>query len=245
MQDSLITGRLLIDGELVESEGAGWVDSINPANEQIIGRAPAGTRRDVERAVDAARRAWPAWAERTGEERGELLRTFGERIKARAEELSRIEVLDSGNTYSPTLASMHETVRSLRYYAGLIHGLHGETIPATGRHLHMTVHEPYGVVGTYRRVQPPGNVLCCAHRLGTGDRQHCCGQASGNFAVVSAAAGRDRAGSVAARGIQHRQRHWPRGWRCVGASPRGQAHRADRLGTDWHGDPAQRRAGWD
>ncbi|MEO9373152.1 hypothetical protein ABI428_35795, partial [Pseudomonas aeruginosa] len=41
MQDSLITGRLLIDGELVESEGAGWVDSINPANEQIIGRAPA------------------------------------------------------------------------------------------------------------------------------------------------------------------------------------------------------------
>lgn len=147
MQDSLITGRLLIDGELVESEGAGWVDSINPANEQIIGRAPAGTRRDVERAVDAARRAWPAWAERTGEERGELLRTFGERIKARAEELSRIEVLDSGNTYSPTLASMHETVRSLRYYAGLIHGLHGETIPATGRHLHMTVHEPYGVVG--------------------------------------------------------------------------------------------------
>ncbi|MEN1550575.1 aldehyde dehydrogenase family protein, partial [Pseudomonas aeruginosa] len=77
MQDSLITGRLLIDGELVESEGAGWVDSINPANEQIIGRAPAGTRRDVERAVDAARRAWPAWAERTGEERGELLRVGG------------------------------------------------------------------------------------------------------------------------------------------------------------------------
>ena len=147
MDEQLITGRLLIDGELVDSETGEWAASINPATEAVIGRAPAGSRRDVARAVDAAQRAWPAWAERTGEERGELLRGFGERLLERAEALSRIEVLDSGNTYVPTLASMHETVRSLRYYAGLVHGLHGETIPATGRHLHMTVYEPYGVVG--------------------------------------------------------------------------------------------------
>lgn len=146
MHDSLITGHLLIDGELVESESGDWMELVNPANEQVIGRAPAGTGKDVERAVAAAQRAWPEWAERTGEERGELLRVFGERIMARAEELSRVEVLDSGNTYAPTLASMHETVRSLRYYAGLVHGMHGETIPSTRRHLHMTVHEPYGVV---------------------------------------------------------------------------------------------------
>ncbi|WP_175693236.1 aldehyde dehydrogenase family protein [Burkholderia ambifaria] len=147
MDKSLITGRLLIDGELVDSETGQWVESIDPATEEVIGLAPAGSRKDVARAVEAAQRAWPAWAERTGEERGEMLREFGERLLERAEELSRIEVRDSGNTYAPTLASMHETVRSLRYYAGLVHGLHGETIPSTGRHLHMTVYEPYGVVG--------------------------------------------------------------------------------------------------
>lgn len=147
MNEPWSKGQHLIDGELVDSESGNWIDSINPADENVIGRAPAGTHGDVARAVAAAKRAWPAWAERTGEERGEILRTFGDRILERAEELSRVEVLDSGNTYGPTLASMRETVRSLRYYAGLAYSLHGETIPASSRHLHLTVYEPYGVVG--------------------------------------------------------------------------------------------------
>jgi acyl-CoA reductase-like NAD-dependent aldehyde dehydrogenase len=147
MGNEFIKGNLLIDGELVESESGNWADSINPANEEVIGHAVDGSRADVSRAVDAASKAWPAWAARTGEERGEILRTFGERLRERAEEISRIEVLDSGNTYTPTLISMHETVRSLRYYAGLAHGIKGETIPSTGKHLHLTVREPYGVVG--------------------------------------------------------------------------------------------------
>ncbi|MBN3795968.1 aldehyde dehydrogenase family protein, partial [Burkholderia sp. Ac-20392] len=62
MDEQLITGRLLIDGELVESETGEWAASINPATEEVIGRAPAGSRKDVARAVDAAQRAWPAWA---------------------------------------------------------------------------------------------------------------------------------------------------------------------------------------
>jgi aldehyde dehydrogenase (NAD+)/betaine-aldehyde dehydrogenase len=140
-----IVGRLLIDGELVEGEG-GWEDSINPANEEVIGQVAIGSRKDVDRAVAAAQDAWPEWAAKTGEERGELLRQFGVRLKQRAEEISRIEVLDSGNTYLPTLASLNETVRSLNYYAGLAYSMKGETIPSTRQHLHMTVHEPYGVV---------------------------------------------------------------------------------------------------
>ncbi|MFM0281296.1 aldehyde dehydrogenase family protein [Paraburkholderia sediminicola] len=147
MSNDFIKGKLLIDGDLVESESGNWADSINPANEEVIGQAADGSRADVSRAVDAASRAWPAWAERTGEERGEILRMFGERLRERAEEISRIEVLDSGNTYTPTVMSIHETVRSLRYYAGLAHSIKGETIPSTGRHLHLTVREPYGVVG--------------------------------------------------------------------------------------------------
>ncbi|QBR04130.1 aldehyde dehydrogenase family protein [Paraburkholderia pallida] len=147
MSNEIIEGYLLIDGELVESESGKWATAINPANEAVIGRAADGSRADVARAVDAASRAWPAWAERTGEERGEILRKFGDRLAERAEEISRIEVLDSGNTYKPTLMSIHDTVRSLRYYAGLAHSIKGETIPSTNRHLHMTVLEPYGVVG--------------------------------------------------------------------------------------------------
>lgn len=144
---SLPEGRLLIDGELVESESGRWVDSVNPADETTCGRAVAGTAKDVARAVDAARRAWPAWAERGVAERGELLRAFGEKLMQRADELARIEVVDSGNTYVATLHAMDEILRTLRYYAGLAYTIKGETIPATTQHIHMTLREPYGVVG--------------------------------------------------------------------------------------------------
>lgn len=107
----------------------------------------AGTAKDVARAVDAARLAWPAWAERGVAERGELLRVFGEKLMQRAEELTRIEVADSGNTYVPTMHAMDEILRTLRYYAGLAYTIKGETIPATSQHIHMTLREPYGVVG--------------------------------------------------------------------------------------------------
>lgn len=144
---SEIKGKLLIGGELVDSEGGSYVESINPADESVVGEAVFGTVRDVERAVAAGEKAWPEWADRPVDERSEILRLFADKILERAEELARIEVLDSGNTYVPTMAAMTETARAIRYYAGLGYTIKGETIPATAEHLHMTVREPYGVVG--------------------------------------------------------------------------------------------------
>ncbi|WP_126974937.1 aldehyde dehydrogenase family protein [Frigidibacter oleivorans] len=142
-----IEGRLLIDGALVESESGRWEPSLNPANEEVIGRAALGSAADMDRAIDAARRAWPDWAARDVDERAEILRQFGDRLAERFDELARIEVLDSGNTLKPTLHAMDETLKTLRFYAGLAPAMRGETIPASHRNLHMTLLEPYGVVG--------------------------------------------------------------------------------------------------
>jgi len=142
----MLEGRMLIDGELVESESGAWSDSINPANEQVIGRAALGTAGDVARAVDAAERAWPLWFERDVSERADILMQFGAALAERFDELARIEVIDSGNTLKPTLHAMDEISSTIRFYAGLAPQMRGETIPATARNLHMTVLEPYGVV---------------------------------------------------------------------------------------------------
>lgn len=142
-----IEGRLLIDGQLVESESARWVDSINPADETVCGRAVAASAKDVARAVDAAERAWPAWFELDVAERSETLRAFGDKLMERSEELARIEVRDSGNTLIPTRGAMDEISQTIRYYASLAYSLKGETVPATPHNFHMTVCEPYGVVG--------------------------------------------------------------------------------------------------
>jgi acyl-CoA reductase-like NAD-dependent aldehyde dehydrogenase len=56
--------RMLIDGHLVAAEGGGLFDNINPATEEVLGQAADGTVGDMERAVEAARRAFDTtdWA---------------------------------------------------------------------------------------------------------------------------------------------------------------------------------------
>lgn len=151
--------RMLIGGELVHGSTGEFDDSVNPATEEIIGRSPRGTRDDVARAVAAAEAAWPAWAALTPAERGARLRAFGAALKARAEEILHVEVADTGNTITPMRGDVGMAVESLDYYAGLIHELKGETIPATAENLHITLREPYGVVA---RIAPFNHPLMFA-----------------------------------------------------------------------------------
>ena len=142
-----IEGRNLINGELVAGEGDLWADSLNPADETRIGRAAVGSRQDMNKAVDAAMRAWPSWSERNVDERADTLLKFAEKLEERYKEFAEIEVRDSGNTLKPTLHAMEEISKTIKFYAGLAPAMRGETIPATTGNLHMTVLEPYGVVG--------------------------------------------------------------------------------------------------
>lgn len=139
--------KMLIGGELVESESGEWLDSINPATEELIGRFPAGTERDVARAVDAAGKAWPEWNAAGVAARGEALRKFARLMQERADELLEVEVRDTGNTIVPMRGDVRIGAEGLNYYAGIGYELKGESIPASTGNLHFTVREPYGVVG--------------------------------------------------------------------------------------------------
>lgn len=138
--------RMLIGGKLVGSASGAWDESINPADETVIGRVPAGCKADVDLAVSAAQGAWPAWARKSPKERGEIMRAFGEAIRQRAAEILHVEVADTGNTITPMRGDVGHAIDSINYYAGIAHELKGETIPATPDHLHLTVRQPYGVV---------------------------------------------------------------------------------------------------
>lgn len=139
---------MLIDGALVESESKEWLESIDPATEESIGRVPAGDERDIASAVAAAERAWPAWHEMGVSGRAEALRAMGRLMLERAEEILEVEVRDTGNTITPMRNDVRVGVEGLNYYAGLAYELKGETIPATTpQNLHLTTREPYGVVG--------------------------------------------------------------------------------------------------
>src|SRR5262249_21812176 len=107
--------RMLIGGELVASESNNWDDSINPANEETIGRSPAATKADVNRAVAAAEAAAPKWAALTALERGEILRGFGQKMLERADDLLKVEVNDTGNTITPMRMDVRTAVNAINY----------------------------------------------------------------------------------------------------------------------------------
>jgi acyl-CoA reductase-like NAD-dependent aldehyde dehydrogenase len=138
---------MLIDGELTAGQSGEWLPSVNPATEEVIGYTPAGGAADVDAAARAASRAWPAWSALGVEGRAEALREVARQLKARSEEILAVEVADTGNTVNALKGDVDAAVWSLNHYAGLGYELKGETIPATPGNLHMTVREPFGVVG--------------------------------------------------------------------------------------------------
>lgn len=142
-----IDGRMLIGGELVASESGQWLESVNPANEQVIGRVPAATREDVSRAVAAAEAAQPAWCALDPNERGKLLRKVAQALRIRGQEVLHTEVADTGNTISKMKGDVEHAAHAIEFFAGLGTEIKGETVPASADNLHFTLREPYGVVG--------------------------------------------------------------------------------------------------
>ena len=157
LSDKPISGRMLIGGELVESADGGWIDCLNPANEDYIGKVPLGTARDVARAVDLAEDAQVKWAALSVARRSEYLMQLGDAIMKRADELLHVEVADTGNPITPMRNDISGGVERLRYYAGLGYELQGSSIPATPDNIHFTIREPYGVVGRILAFNHPIN----------------------------------------------------------------------------------------
>lgn len=138
---------MLIDGEMVASESGQWMESINPANEEVIGRVPKGTAKDMHRAIEAAEKAQPAWAALSVDKRAECLNKLSEGLAKRADEILRVEVMDTGNTIYKMRDDVAKAIEQLKYFAGLGYEVKGMTVPSTPNNLHITVREPYGVVG--------------------------------------------------------------------------------------------------
>lgn len=139
--------RMLIGGELCAAATGEWLTSINPATEEVLGRAPAGGSEDIDRAVTAASGAWSAWAALDVEERGRHLHELADRLGERADHLLELEIRDTGNTRGKMQSDVNSAIRQLRYYAGLGLEMKGESVPGDEGRLHFSVREPYGVVG--------------------------------------------------------------------------------------------------
>lgn len=137
---------LYIGGSWVSPENDARFTSINPANMDKLGDVPAAGEGDVDRAVQAAKKAFKEWSRVPLKERARCLELLADRIDENTNELALIDSVDSGNAIVGMRGDMSWTSQWLRYCAGLITEIKGETFSQEARHLNLTRRQPYGVV---------------------------------------------------------------------------------------------------
>jgi len=112
MVNSMIEhSRIFIAGQWVPSAGKEVLNVINPATEQVIATVPRGTAEDVDRAVQAAARAFSAWSQTSVDARAAIFTRLARLTEARAEEITRTIVTELG--YPITAASKSQTAGSV------------------------------------------------------------------------------------------------------------------------------------
>ena len=113
--------QLYIDGKWIDSLGKGSIDVINPATEEIIGRVPVGSTKDVDKAVVAAKSAFDSWSKSSVEERIELLNALSNAFKERGEELAQTITSEVGTPIGYSRVAMVGTPRVVsRSYAKIL-----------------------------------------------------------------------------------------------------------------------------
>jgi len=140
---------MYITGEWVDAENGAMFTSVNPATGQTWAEVPEASEADIDRAVEAAHRAFSegAWATMTPTARGKMLRRLAEILAEHSEPLGRCETVDTGKLFKETRWQANYISDFFQYYAGLADKVTGETLPIDKPDMMaMTVREPLGVV---------------------------------------------------------------------------------------------------
>jgi acyl-CoA reductase-like NAD-dependent aldehyde dehydrogenase len=138
---------LLIGGRPAPPAGGRYYDDESPVTEEVIAAVPDADAADIGAAVAAAGPAAAAWRRVAARDRGAVVAELASVLERHAAELALLDAIDGGHPVTAMRADVAVAADTLRLFAGLAIELKGATVPASAEHLHLTVREPYGVVG--------------------------------------------------------------------------------------------------
>ena len=142
-----------------EPADGGYFETENPATERSLTSVAAGTEPDVDRAVETATDAFPAWRDTDPVTRGQRVEAVADRIRSRLDELAAIESLDQGKPLSQAKAELSGAARYFEYYGGVADKIEGKSIPVGADAVDYTVRQPYGVSAQIIPWNLPGNLF--------------------------------------------------------------------------------------
>ncbi len=137
-----------IDGKLVAPVSEIYLDDSDPATGEVYAHIPDSDERDVERAVAAAKRAFPEWAATPADARARLLLRIAERIEARLDDLAMAECLDTGKPlHLARSVDIPRAASNFRFFAGGAMHFFSEAHVMEDTALNYTLRQPVGVAG--------------------------------------------------------------------------------------------------
>jgi aminomuconate-semialdehyde/2-hydroxymuconate-6-semialdehyde dehydrogenase len=137
-----------IDGKLIAPVSGEYLDNFNPATAEIYSFIPDSDERDVELAVEAAKRAFPLWSKTSHDERFEILMRLVRLIERDLDILAEAESVDNGKPVSlAKRVDIPRAAANFRFYAtGQMH-LANESYETVNQAINYTLRHPIGVVG--------------------------------------------------------------------------------------------------
>lgn len=145
--DGRFEGAMFIDGRWTGGYASGRTEVENPANESIVATVPEGTADDASAALEAARRAQPAWAALPAIERGKQVSALADLVRANANTLAQIVVAEQGKPLNQALGEIGATETFLRYAAENARRIEGDILPSDAPNEEVWIRRvPHGVV---------------------------------------------------------------------------------------------------
>lgn len=142
------TPKCYVGGAFIRSE-SNRTYAITDGKGEFFGNVPLCTRKDVRNAVEAAAKAGPGWAKRSGYNRGQILYRMAEMLEARADELVDAHFPKDAAERKQASAEVTAAIERIVHYAGWtdkFESLLGSVNPVASPHFNFSVTEPMGIV---------------------------------------------------------------------------------------------------
>ncbi|WP_306439814.1 aldehyde dehydrogenase family protein [Staphylococcus marylandisciuri] len=139
---------LFINNEFQDSESGETIEVTNPSNGEVLSKVAKASKKDVDKAVEAAHNAFDEWSKISKDERADYLLEISRRIEEKAEHFATIESLQNGKPYRETSGfDLPFVAQHFKYFASVLTTDEGTVNDLNQNHMSIIRHEPIGVVG--------------------------------------------------------------------------------------------------
>ena len=141
---------MYIDGEFIDAGDRPTQPVLNPADGSVLGQLPRGTSADIDRALDAAQRAFRTWRRESPLKRSEILRRAAQLTRGRAPQIGRNITLDQGKPLSEATLEVSSSAEHAEWHAEEGRRIYGRVVPPRSPDVRQLVlREPVGVCAAF------------------------------------------------------------------------------------------------